>query len=86
MKGSQRHYLGRRLTIPAKSEVSLVPDGFGIQYYGDTVHITIGVGKDHTADLIMSTDTWEALKDRSNNLIITMKKPTKGRKGKGGKC
>ena len=54
--------LGKALHIPSNSHATLNEAGFSTKFYVDTVSVTIGIGTDHVADLIMSKDAWEALK------------------------
>jgi hypothetical protein len=54
--------LGRRIIIPASAKVLKVGAGFKSKWNVPTVQLTIGIGKDHTAELIMSQEDWEALK------------------------
>lgn len=53
--------LGRRIVIPASSEV-FEASGGSVVYYTPIVTVTIGIGNNHTADLTMSVDAWEELK------------------------
>jgi hypothetical protein len=54
--------LGREIKISPKSNVSFNKPGFKAEFFVETVSVLIGIGKDNTADLIMSKDAWEALK------------------------
>lgn len=55
--------LGRRIVIPASMEVWEAGSGYKAEYYTPTVMVTIGIGDAESADLIMSVDAWEELKN-----------------------
>jgi hypothetical protein len=59
---TQKQQLGREILIQSEASVSFNPQGYKVAYHWKTVHITIGIGKDNFADLIMSEEAWEALK------------------------
>lgn len=52
--------LGKRIVIPSSAEVGDAPTK--IEYYSPHIEVIIGIGKDHTASLIMDVDAWEELK------------------------
>ena len=54
--------LGKKIIIPAKTGVSKNSAGFKQEWFVETISIIIGIGKDHTAELIMDLEAWEALK------------------------
>lgn len=53
--------LGKEIKISPKANVTINKPGFEVKFFDETVSINIGIGKDHTADLIMDKDAWEAL-------------------------
>ena len=53
--------LGVNIILPSMTMVSIHEGGYKITYYEDTVIVIIGIGKDNTAELIMSKRAWEAL-------------------------
>lgn len=54
--------LGKEIKISPKSNISLNKPGFKVEFFTETVNVLIGIGKDWTADVIMTKDAWEALK------------------------
>lgn len=54
--------LGREIKISPKANVTVNEPGYGVKFYVPTVNVLIGIGKDHTADLLMTVDAWEALR------------------------
>lgn len=65
--------LGKEIKISPKSYVELIGPGFKKECFTDTVMITIGIGKDHTASLVMDDEAWEALKSGEKIHISTLK-------------
>lgn len=65
--------LGREIKISPKANVSLNDPGYKVEYYIETIEVLIGIGKDHTATLIMDKDAWEALKSNEYLHITTTK-------------
>lgn len=64
--------LGKRIEIGARAKITVVNEGFKAEYFGKTVHVNIGIGKDHTANLIMDLDAWEALNKGDKIHISTL--------------
>lgn len=54
--------LGREIKLSPKACVTVNGPGFCADFKVDTVSINIGIGPNHTADLVMTTEAWEALK------------------------
>lgn len=65
--------LGKEIKISPKANISINKAGFKTEFYVDTICLTIGIGNDHTADLIMTKDAWEALKNGEKINIETTK-------------
>jgi len=65
--------LGKEIKISPKACVTVNKAGFKTEFFVDTVSINIGIGNDHTADLIMTRKAWEALKDGEEVNITTVK-------------
>lgn len=65
--------LGKEIRISPKANISVNAPGFATKFYVETVSVLIGIGKDHTADLIMTKDAWEALKKGAPIDITTTK-------------
>jgi len=63
--------LGREIKISPKANISINKAGFKTEFFVDTVNVLIGIGKDHTADLIMTKDSWEALNNGAKISITT---------------
>lgn len=78
--------LGGSFRVGNKSLVTFNKPGFTVEHTTETVEVTIGIGKDHTASLIMNMDAWEALKEGEQVYIETLQDYIKkikrnGRKG-----
>lgn len=65
--------LGMPIKISPKSRVSINKAGLKVEYFVETISVLIGIGKDHTAELIMDKDAWEALNNGEQLHITTMK-------------
>lgn len=65
--------LGKEIRISPKANISINKPGFSTKFFVDTVNVLIGIGKDHTADLIMTRDAWEALNKGASVDITTVK-------------
>jgi hypothetical protein len=66
-------YFARELKISPKSNASWNKKGFKVEFFVDTVSVSIGIGKDHTADLIMTKDAWDAFVEGAEISIDTVK-------------
>ncbi len=53
--------LGKAINIPANAEMTINKAGNSTKWYVDNIEILIGIGKDHTATLIMDKDSHAAL-------------------------
>ncbi len=65
--------LGREIKISPKANITINKPGFRTQFFTETAVLLIGIGKDHTAQLIMSKEALEALK-RGEEIEITTTK------------
>jgi hypothetical protein len=65
--------LGRELKISPKSNFTVLEPGHKREYFTSQIEVTIGIGKNETASLIMSTDAWEAFKQNEEIIIETTK-------------
>lgn len=63
--------LGREIKISPKANITVNKAGFKTEFFVETVNVLIGIGNDHTADLIMSKDAWEALNNGEPISITT---------------
>lgn len=63
--------LGKEIKISPKANVTVNKTGFKMDFFVETVNVLIGIGKDHTADLIMTKDAWEALNNGEKIDITT---------------
>jgi len=63
--------LGRKIKISQKANITVNKAGFKSEFHVETVIVLIGIGTDHTADLIMSKDAWEALNNGDEISITT---------------
>lgn len=62
--------LGKEIRISPKANITVNKAGFKTEFFVETVNVLIGIGNDHTADLIMSKDAWEAL-NKGEKIEIT---------------
>jgi hypothetical protein len=53
--------LGKEIKISPKANITVNKAGFKTEFFVETVNVVIGIGSEHTADLIMSKDAWIAL-------------------------
>ena len=69
---SQSRYarLGKEIKISPKANVTVNKAGLKTEFFVETINVCIGIGKDHTADLIMSKDAWESL-NKGEKISIT---------------
>lgn len=65
--------LGTEIKISPKANITINSAGFKTEFFVETVNVLIGIGKDHTADLIMTKDAWEALNSGEKIDITTTK-------------
>lgn len=63
--------LGKEIRITPKANVTINKPGFKTEFFVPTVNVVIGIGDNHTADVIMSVDAWEALKAGEKVSITT---------------
>lgn len=67
--------LGKEIKISPKANITINKPGFKTEFFTESVNVVIGIGKDHTADLIMTKEAWEAL--QSQPISITTVKEFK---------
>lgn len=72
--------LGRRIEFGGKSRVTINKPGLSIKFFTPTIDVLVGIGKDHTAHLIMDTDAWGALKKGQKINIDTLQRFKKAMK------
>ncbi len=65
--------LERELKISPKSHITINKPGYKQEMFVESVSLLIGIGKNHTADLIMTKDAWEAFKSGEELEITTLK-------------
>jgi len=53
--------LGMPIHISPKSNISFNKPGYKSEYFVETITLVVGIGNNHTADLVMSREAWEAL-------------------------
>lgn len=63
--------LGKEIKISPKSHCCLNVAGYKAEYFVETVSICIGIGKDHTAELIMTKEAYDALNSGEKVEITT---------------
>lgn len=62
--------LGKEIKISPKANITFNKAGFKTEFFVPFVNVLIGIGNDHTADLIMTVDAWEAL-NKGEEIHIT---------------
>ena len=62
--------LGKEIRISPKANITVNKAGFKSEFYVETVNVLIGIGKNHSANLIMSKEAWEAL-NKGEKIEIT---------------
>lgn len=65
--------LGRELKVSPKSHVCVNEPGYKQEFFVESVSVLIGIGKDHTADIVMTKEAWEAFKAGEEVTITTLK-------------
>lgn len=65
--------LGKEIKISPKATISINEPGFKSEFFVPTVNVLIGIGKNHTADLIMTKESWDALNAGAKVHITTLK-------------
>lgn len=79
---STRHYsqlinkvvrFGKEFKISPKATAIINEPGFSVEFHTETVNVVVGIGNDHTADLIMSKDAWEAFNNGDEISVTTVK-------------
>ncbi len=65
--------LGREIKISPKSAATVNDAGHELKFLVPTVSVLIGIGKDETADLVMTEDAWNALNNGEKLNIETVK-------------
>jgi hypothetical protein len=65
--------LGREIKISPKSNVTVNEPGSTTEFFVESVSVLIGIGNYHSAKLIMSVGSWEALKKGAEIKITTTK-------------
>ena len=68
--------LGRSLYIGSRTGLWVTEAGYKVEYFLPTVQITIGIGKDHTATLIMDEEAFAAFQAGEEVSISTHKELT----------
>ena len=57
-----KQQLGIAITISSEASIIIDKPGRKVAYDWTTIRVSIGIGKDHFAEVIMSENAWEALK------------------------
>jgi hypothetical protein len=55
--------LGKPIHISPKSHACLNKEGYELKIFTESVTVCIGIGKDHTAELVMTKAAFEALQE-----------------------
>lgn len=63
--------LGKEIKISPKATAMVNAPGYKQEFFVESVSVLIGIGKNHSADLIMSKEAWEALKNGEEISITT---------------
>lgn len=53
--------LGKEIKVSPKANTSFHPAGYKMEFFVDAVSVTIGIGNNHVADLVMSKAAWDDL-------------------------
>jgi hypothetical protein len=72
--------LAKEVKISPKSKVSIFKPGYGISFEVPCVEVLIGIGKDHTAHLVMDMEAWAEFKKGTPITIDTLKNFREGLK------
>lgn len=62
---------GKEIKVSPKSHACFNKEGYEIKIYVPSVTVCIGIGNDHTAELVMSKDAWDALQSGIEASITT---------------
>lgn len=65
--------LGKEIKISPKSHITINKPGYKQEFFVESVSLLIGIGNNHTADITMSKEAWEALKAGEQINITTLK-------------
>lgn len=65
--------LGRELKVSPKSHVTINKPGYKQEFFVESVSLLVGIGNDHTMDITMSKEAWEAFKKGETVDITTLK-------------
>lgn len=65
--------LGKKILLSPKAYISVNKPGYRIEYMEETVSMSIGIGKDHSANVVMTKRAWEALNNGEEVDITTFK-------------
>jgi len=55
--------LGKPIHISPKSHACINKEGYELKIYTESVSVCIGIGKDHTAELVMTKAAFDALQE-----------------------
>ena len=55
--------LGKEIKISPKAAVTINSPGFKIEMIDKSISVNVSIGDNYTADLVMTTEAWEALKN-----------------------
>lgn len=65
------HRLGKEMRISPKANAAVNDAGFKAEFYVPTVTVNVGIGKDYSADLVMTLDAWKAWQNGQEISIMT---------------
>lgn len=65
--------LGREIKISPKAYVSICDAGYKLEYFTEMISVCIGIGNDHTAELTMTKEAWDALNEGEKVSVTTLK-------------
>lgn len=63
--------LGKEVKISPKANACVNKPGHVMEFFVPSVSVNIGIGRDHTADLVMTEEAWKALKAGEDIHITT---------------
>ena len=64
---------GREVKITPKANAIVRKPGAELTFHGESVEVLVGIGKNHTAFLVMDIEAWEALQAGEPVTITTTK-------------
>ena len=64
--------LGREFKVSPKCHMTLNKPGFSVNFAVESVSTTVGIGRNHSAQLVMTKDAWEAFLEGESLDVTTV--------------